>query len=499
MKHLLYLIAFLLPICLRGQSISIVTSDTSICAGTSVAFVATASGVSTPHYRWTINSSVAGSDNSMFITATLSNQDTVRCLLTDTGGTVLAASDSFVIRVRYAPSAGSITGRDTVCEGTTITLSASTPGGTWMASNTHATVVNGIVSGVRAGESFECHTDTAQDDILYIVSDACGTDTARKTVTIHPRPYASLFIYSPYFSGSLCVRQSVYFNYWGVGACGEMHSTTGNVFASIIAMSGVNPGTDYIYCVATNYCGSDTAGISVTVVAPLDSIRILSTTSSLCIGDSDTLRASTSGFMTRWYSNGTLSLISPYDSITRVSTQKTGLDTITLSVQDQCGIVYDTKVVTVNPMPALSLVQQEVCRDYPTMFSSTTPGGVWASSKPNTVTAIDGWITGLLPGTATVTYTLPTGCFTSANIQVADCASVIRLFPDPVTDELVIHLLATGYYTTYGITNELGQPLSSGQIMGRYTSVSTTSLIPGMYFLTARGPGGHAVQRFIKN
>ena len=75
------------------------------------------------------------------------------------------------------PSAGVITGPDTVsvCIDTIIVLSDAVSGGTWMATNSHATVSStGVVTAHSIG----------LDTIMYFVSNVCGSDTAKHTVYV---------------------------------------------------------------------------------------------------------------------------------------------------------------------------------------------------------------------------------------------------------------------------------------------------------------------------
>lgn len=72
---------------------------------------------------------------------------------------------------------GTITGNDTVCIGTPITISDSQPGGTWSSSNTSRAMVNpstGVVTGVSAG------TFT----ISYTVTNLCGTYTVTRNMRV---------------------------------------------------------------------------------------------------------------------------------------------------------------------------------------------------------------------------------------------------------------------------------------------------------------------------
>jgi len=79
------------------------------------------------------------------------------------------------------PSAGTITGTDSVCQGDTVQLSDLVTGGTWSTSigNALADPSSGGIAGVTAG----------QDTVKYTVTGTCGTSTA--TFLINVRSHAA--------------------------------------------------------------------------------------------------------------------------------------------------------------------------------------------------------------------------------------------------------------------------------------------------------------------
>ena len=98
--------------------------------------------------------------------------DTINYSVTNSCGT---SSATKVVTINPAPSAGIITGLDTVCVSSSITLADTVAGGTWSASNGNAFVSStGVVLGVTVG----------LDDITYTIINTCGTGTIEKNIQV---------------------------------------------------------------------------------------------------------------------------------------------------------------------------------------------------------------------------------------------------------------------------------------------------------------------------
>lgn len=80
------------------------------------------------------------------------------------------------LTVNPLADAGTISGSPSVCVGFNTTLVSSSPGGTWSASNTFATIgsLSGLVTGVSMG----------LDTITYTVTTACGTASTTRTIEV---------------------------------------------------------------------------------------------------------------------------------------------------------------------------------------------------------------------------------------------------------------------------------------------------------------------------
>ena len=108
-----------------------------------------------------------------------------------------------------------------------------------------------------------------------------------------------------------------------------------------------------------------------------------------------------------------------------------GVDTIFYTLPaGSCGVFF---LVTVEPLPAPILGPDTVCQGSSVILTDATTGGIWSSS--NTAVAfidVTGDLTGITPGTSTITWTLSTGCSTSVVVTVNSLPSPILSFADHV-------------------------------------------------------------------
>jgi len=106
--------------------------------------------------------------------------DTFKIRVTDCGN----GMDTTTICVSIVPplTVSAITGKDTVCIDDTIHISDVSTGGVWSASNTHATISAGVVTGITTG----------LDTISYTVSNVCGPVAATHLVMVRSCPYLGM-------------------------------------------------------------------------------------------------------------------------------------------------------------------------------------------------------------------------------------------------------------------------------------------------------------------
>ncbi|MCF8449602.1 MAG: SBBP repeat-containing protein [Taibaiella sp.] len=144
-----------------------ITGVSTVCVGSSITLsVATTGGA------WSsATPSLAIVGSSGIVTGIGAGVGTISYTVTNLCGSTASTT---AVTVNPLPDAGTITGPDTVCIGSSITLSDASPGGVWSAINGNLTIVGGLATGVMAGI----------DTVKYSVSNVCGTTHAEKVINV---------------------------------------------------------------------------------------------------------------------------------------------------------------------------------------------------------------------------------------------------------------------------------------------------------------------------
>ena len=345
---------------------------------------------------------------------------------------------STVITVNANPT--TITGAQAVCIGLTTTLNSTPAGGTWSSTSGHVGVggTSGVITGLSTGTAL----------IVYTLPTGC-INTA--TVTVNPLP-------SP-ITGTLAVCVGAITTLTDAGG-GTWSLSNGNaIIGSVSVVSGVTAGTDTVtYTLPT--------GCITTSIMTINSLPAnITGTMSVCSGLSTTLSDITT--VGTWSSSapGTASVGSTTGVVLGTGASGTAIITYKL-VSTGC---ITTAVVTVNPLPATITGPMSVCIGYTTTLSDASPGGTWSSGSANATvgTASVGVINGVSFGTARITYTIPTGCITTAVVTV-------NALPGPIAGVLTV---------CSGLTTSLSDTPGGGTWSSSATAIaginSTSGLVTG--------------------
>jgi gliding motility-associated-like protein len=338
-----------------------------------------------------------------------------------------------VVQFTVNPNPAAITGLTSICMGDTTILTSATPGGTWSSSNPAVAFIfmpSGQMIGISVGTA----------TITYKMPTGCFAAT---TVIINPVPTATTIT----GSRSVCVNDTrTLFNPpFPGGTWTSQFPTIATIDPTLGVYTGVTAGvTNITYTLPT---GCDTF-IQVTV-NPLPAA--ITGVTSVCVGNTTTLSSATPGGT---WSSG-VPAIGTIDPTTGVFYGVSpGITLVTYKLTSTgCEI---TAFVTVNPLPSAIVGPAEMCNGSSSIFSSATSFGAWSGGGiVASVTAItadfdSALVVGLSVGTTYITYTLPTGCFVTAFVDV-------KPLPGPITGQdtvcvgstvTLISLPATGTWSS---------------------------------------------------
>jgi len=297
------------------------------------------------------------------------------------------------VTVNASPAAITPAGAVSICVGATASLSDVTPGGVWSSAIPATATVgtSGTVTGVAAGTV----------NILYTVAGCSAT----KSVTVLTTPAAL----SP-TSATVCTGNTVAFTET-VG--GGIWSSTNGAVASVSAglVTGLTAGnTNISYTIGT--CA---VGAPVTVnLSP--SGGVITGPATLCTGSPVTYTDASPGGV--WSSsNPAVATVGTSGTVTGLTV---GSFTLSYAVTNTCGTATATKVISVGlaPNPGTIVGLSTICAGTFTFLVDTTAGGTWSATNSNATITATGLMTGIIPGTDTIKYSVTNACGTVSATDV---------------------------------------------------------------------------------
>ena len=334
-----------------------------------------------------------------------------------------------------------ITGTPIMCAGATSALSDATPGGAWSSSDlTVATVGSGgLVTGVAPVTAI----------ISYSLPTGCR---AKVTVTVSALPTPILG------STSVCLGQTTGLSDLLIPGSWTTSNTNTSVGLSTGVVTGLAVGTSIITYTTPAACFTTTVVTVNANPAPITGTKTICTGLTSCLTD-----AVTGG---TWTSSAPAIAGIVSTSCVLGVAPTGGTATISYTLGSGC---YATTDVTVTPAPASITGTFKACVGQTTLLSDPTPGGTWSTTATTiaTVGTSTGLVTGIGGGTATITYTGSTGCFTTQVVT-------INALPAPITG-------ATGI--CLGYTSKLSDAIGGGAWSSTNTSVATittSGLVSGL-------------------
>ncbi len=442
--------------------VSITAGATSVCAGTNITLTnATPGGV------WATSNAARATVTGGVVAGLAAGTVIISYTLTNGCG---AVSDTMLITVLAQPVTGTITGANSLCTGTNITLSGAAPGGTWSSSdNTVATVAGGTVRGVAVGVAV----------ITYTVTNSCNTAIDTQLVHVQLSPDAG------HISGPIGVcaggASITLHNIATTGTWSSSNTSIATVSDSTV--TGITAGNTIISYTVVNSCGT-AVDTQLVVVNPLPVAGTITGASAVCTGTNITLSASLTGGV--WgAANGNATVVAGV-----VHGVTPGMDTITYSKTNGCGTDVAMKVVTVELTPVAGTIAgpANVCAGQSVTLSETVTGGTWSASNAR-ATVSDSLVTGVSQGSVTISYSVSNSCGAvhATHSMIVDTLPVAGVLSGPPsvctgTDITITASVAGGAWSATNTNATVSGGVVSGVTLGADTIVYTTTNICGTNF-----------------
>ena len=315
----------------------------------------------------------------------------------------------------------------TFCDGGSVTLTANAGSGfsyQW-SNNTN----NQVITTTTAGS----YTVTVTD------ANGCSTTSAPTVVTVNALPTTAAIT----GTAAVCINGTTLLS---TTASSPVWSSSNTAIATVAAnglVTGISAGTVDVSYSITNVNGcTSTETVTVTVnELPTATIATVGS-ATFCQGGSVTLIASNAPagmtYTYQWNLGGTA--ITGATSNTYVA-NASGNYSVSITTNSGCTATSAATIVTVNPLPVLTAIigSTSVCENGTVSIANAQSGGLWSTSDNTiaTINAVTGVVTGVNPGTTTLTYTYTNanGCMSSVstNFTVNALPSAIITANGPTT------------------------------------------------------------------
>jgi uncharacterized protein YjdB len=458
-----------------------ITGLSSVCVGSNITLTNVVTGGT-----WAATNPTAIVTSGGLVYGMTAGVDTIRYSVTNSCGT---ATSSKTVTVNPLPNAGAISGSSSVCIGGVATLTNSTTGGVWSATNARATVGStGLVTGVTAGI----------DTIIYTVTNICGTATATRIITINPMPSAGTISGSSAVctGSSIILSTSVTGGLWTITNANATVTSTGVVY-------GMIAGLDTVVYTVSNSCGTASTSKSITINA-VPNAGTITGSSFVCLGGTAALTNPIAGGI--WSAtNGNASVSGGI-----VSGIALGMDTIIYTLTNTCGTASTNKIISIDPMPYAGVItgKDTVCIGSTISMTDTASGGVWSTVTGVASITTSGIVLGVGYGYDTVLYMVTNSCGSSVasfpifvdqpgqcnvGIEIAPTGTMITVIPNPNKGMFTVKGILgsmSDEQVSIEVTNMVGQVIYKNQALKQNglldSQVQLNTVANGMYILSIR-------------
>jgi large repetitive protein len=480
-----------------------ITGSTTVCQGSSQTYsISSVSGATS--YTWSLPSGWSGSSTTTSITATAgASGGDISVTANNSCGTSIARTLSITVTTSPAQP-GTISGNTTVCQGSSQTYIISSVSG---ASSYTWTLPSGW-TGSSTSTSISATAGATSGNISVTANNSCGSGTSRTlsiTVSTTPAQPGSI-------TGSTTVCQGSSQTYsissvtgatsytWSLPSGWSGSSTSTSITATIGASGGD------ISVTASNSCSTSTARtLSITAIATPEAPTLGAITQPTCAVATGGVVLSglpSTGTWTLTRTPGGTTATGTGSSAT-ISELSTGTYTYTVSVESGCtsGASDDVVINAQPPTPSAPTISQ----DGNVLHSDAPDGNQWYNLNGS----IDGATSQDYSPTSNGDYYAIVsleGCnsdpsdtinFILSGINQEMLSASINLYPNPVSNELIIEIKGITKITNFEILNSEGQVVFKGNVIEK-TVIETNHFTPGIYLIKLEIGNNYVCKKIVK-
>ncbi len=467
----------------------VAAGSTTVCAGQSVTLTATEGGVT--NYQWLLNGNpIPGATSPSYpatTTGTYSVSISNPCSSATSGGVNVTVDPN-----PSTPnlSAGSST---TFCQGSQVTLTASSAGATAFQWSNNDTVIASVNTQTFTTDSSGSYTVTVSNTF------GCTATSSPVVVTVYPQLAPLNLSVTPGGPTTFCDGSNVVLTANATGATNYQwyFDGTAQPGATTATFTATLSGT---YTVTiSNPCSTVSSSATIVTVNPVPATPIVTATgnTNLCQGDSVILNANASGAVSyQWFMGGT-----------PVTGETTNADTIlvagayTVTVTNASGCSSAPSAaenVAVNPLPAAPTISAggptTFCSGNSVLLSASPTGGSayqWYLGGAPLAGANGTSYSGSQSGNYTLTLTDGNGCVSPQSTSQSVTVNPVPASPGvsaggPTSfcsgDSVILTMTATGAVSQQWLLN--GTPITNA------TTTTDTALVSGAYTATITDVNG---------
>lgn len=411
-----------------------------------------------------------------------------------------AVSSDYVVQIDAPLTSGTITGPTVLCYASSIHLTSSVSGGTWVSSNSGVATVDGSgnVTGVSQGTVL----------ISYFRSNGCGSFVTTHNDTVYAPVAPIMGIDSVGVDSTRILTDTT----WGMSTSWSSSDTTIAKFDSAGVVRGVAVGTATVTYSVTNVCGTSFATLLIHVGNPPSAGAIYTVTGpgtigkdTVCMNGTVMVADSTAQAPGVWnivHGKATVDPTGLVHGVTR------GKDTVVYTVTNAFGstkatktiTIYSAKVDSVKGPATIALGGAYTMQGYPA-------GGKWTSNNDTAATIINpatGFFVVVDYGSAIFTYTIHSALCGDSSMTylfnfpqpegvtaMNNAAGDLKVYPNPAKGTFTVNL-ASDITTSVNvvITNVVGAKVKEFTTTTNHSTSVQLDQPAGMYFITASTEAG---------